>query len=329
MYNSPFLNEIHDYMLARHYSKRTIKSYISWVRSFIYFCDRQHPSELGTPEVERFLTHLSVDRHVAASTQSVALNALVFLYSKFLEQPLDDLQSFRRASKQAKLPTVLTQHEVSLLFNHIDPQYRLLLGLLYGSGLRRMEAVRLRVADIDFDLKQIRVWNGKGAKHRFTTLAVELLPMLERQVKRVECLLEEDLENKAYAGVWMPNALANKYKQANKSLAWQYLFPAYRLSVDPESGLVRRHHIDESNINKGIKKAGKLAGIQKTISSHTMRHSFATHLLQHGADIRTVQQQLGHADVKTTEIYTHVLKQGADGVKSPLSHLSLSDNGDL
>lgn len=325
MYKSPFLNDIHDFMLARHYSKRTIKSYISWIRSFIHFCDLKHPSQLGTSDVVRFLTHLSVDRCVSKSTQSVALNALVFLYVKFLEEPLGDLQSFKRAKRQAKLPTVLTQQEVALLFDHIDPQFRLLLGLLYGSGLRRMEAVRLRVADIDKDLKQIRVWNGKGAKHRFTTLAVELLPLIERQIKRVEGFLEEDLDNKAYAGVWMPNALATKYKQANKSLNWQYLFPSSRLSLDPESSLVRRHHIDESSINKAIKKAGKLAGIQKTISSHTLRHSFATHLLQNGADIRTVQQQLGHSDVKTTEIYTHVLKQGADGVKSPLSYLSFTD----
>lgn len=311
-------------MLARHYSKRTIKSYISWIRSFIHFCHLKHPSELGTSDVVSYLTHLSVDRHVASSTQSVALNALVFLFDKFLEQPLGDLQAFRRSNRQAKLPTVLTQQEVAALFEHIDPKLRLLLGLLYGSGLRRMEAVRLRVADIDCDLKQIRVWNGKGAKHRFTTLAEELLPLIQHQIRRVENFLEEDLENKAYAGVWMPNALATKFKHANKTLNWQYLFASSRLSVDPESGLVRRHHIDESIINKAIKKAGKLAGIQKTISSHTLRHSFATHLLQNGADIRTVQQQLGHSDVKTTEIYTHVLKQWADGVKSPLSNLSVS-----
>ena len=233
-------------------------------------------------DVERFLTHLAVDRLVASSTQSLALNALVFLYDKFLQQPLGDMKAFKRSKRQAKLPTVLTQDEVSLLFEHIEPSYRLLFGLLYGSGLRRMELVRLRVGDIDTDLKQIRVWNGKGAKHRFTTLAMELLPLFERQVKRVDYLLEEDKENKAFAGVWMPDALGRKYCNANKSLNWQYLFPAARLSVDPETGSVRRHHLDESMVNKLIKKAGSAAAISKTISPHTLRHSFATHLLQTG-----------------------------------------------
>jgi len=321
MYQSPFLNEISDFMMARRYSKRTIRTYISWIRSFIIFCDKQHPSSLGMIDVERYLTHLAVNREVSASTQALALNSLMFLYNKFLEQPLGDVSAFKRSKRQAKLPVVLTQSQVKLLFEHIPFQYQLLFGLLYGSGLRRMEAVRLRTGDIDVDLKQVRVWNGKGFKHRFTTMAMELLPMLEVQIKRVEYLLAKDLKNKHYAGVWMPDALERKYQNANTSLAWQYLFPSTRLSVDPETGLVRRHHLDESMINKVIKKAGREAGIRKVISSHTLRHSFATHLLQNGTDIRTVQQQLGHADVKTTEIYTHILKQGADGVKSPLSHL--------
>ncbi len=283
--------------------------------------DKQHPSKLGLSDVERYLTHLAVERSVAASTQTLALNSLVFLYSKFFEQPLGNISAFRRSKKQAKLPTVLTQTEIKLLFEQVPFQYQLLFGLLYGSGLRRMEAVRLRTDDVDVNLKQVRVWNGKGFKHRFTTLAVELLPLIEVQIKRVECFLINDRKNKIFAGVWMPDALDRKYRHANKSLAWQYLFPAMRLSVDPETGYVRRHHLDESMVNKVIKKAGRDAGIRKTISTHTLRHSFATHLLQSGADIRTVQQQLGHADVKTTEIYTHVLKQGADGVKSPLSCL--------
>jgi len=321
MYQSPFLNEISDFMMARRYSKRTIRTYISWIRSFIIFCDKQHPSSLGMIDVERYLTHLAVNREVSASTQALALNSLMFLYNKFLEQPLGDVSAFKRSKRQAKLPVVLTQSQVKLLFEHIPFQYQLLFGLLYGSGLRRMEAVRLRTGDIDVDLKQVRVWNGKGFKHRFTTMAMELLPMLEVQIKRVEYLLAKDLKNKHYAGVWMPDALERKYQNANTSLAWQYLFPSTRLSVDPETGLVRRHHLDESMINKVIKKAGREAGIRKVISSHTLRHSFATHLLQNGTDIRTVQQQLGHADVKTTEIYTHILKQGADGVKSPLSYL--------
>jgi integron integrase len=231
------------------------------------------------------------------------------------------MSAFKRAKRQAKLPTVLTQGEMALLLKNLPQQYKLLIGMLYGSVLRRMELVRLRVNDIDTDMKQIRVWNGKGFKHRFTTLAVELIPAIEQQKKRVQLLLDEDLLNTHYSGVWMPDALARKYKGANKTLGWQYLFPSTRLSIDPETNRIRRHHMDESMVNKVIKQAGKTAGIEKTISSHTLRHSFATHLLQGGADIRTVQQQLGHADVKTTEIYTHILKQGADGVRSPLSDL--------
>ena len=235
--------------------------------------------------------------------------------------PLGDVSAFTRTKKQTKLPVVLTQNEVKDLLAHVPAAYKLPVGILYGSGLRRMELVRLRVQDIDFDMKQIRVWNGKGFKHRFTTLAVELIPAIKRQITRVKLCLDEDLENPDYAGVWMPHALERKFSSANKTLAWQYLFPASRLSVDPYSKKLRRHHIDESVINKVIKKAGHNAGINKVISCHTLRHSFATHLLQSGVDIRTVQQQLGHSDVKTTEIYTHILKQGADGVKSPLSQL--------
>lgn len=327
MYQSPFLNDISDFMLARRYSKRTIKTYITWIRSYIVFCDKQHPSKLNMTDVERYLTHLAVNRGVSANTQVLGLNSLMFLYNKFLEQPLGDVSAFKRSRKQAKLPVVLTQDEVKLLFEYIPFKYQLLFGLLYGSGLRRMEAVRLRTGDIDIDLKQIRVWNGKGFKHRFTTLAIELLPLIAAQIQQIEYFLRKDQKNKMFKGVWMPDALELKYSQANKSLAWQYLFPSSRLSVDPETGCIRRHHIDESMINRVIKNAGRSAGIHKIISSHTLRHSFATHLLQSGTDIRTVQQQLGHADVKTTEIYTHILKQGADGVKSPFSLLfdSISD----
>lgn len=319
MYQSPFLNEIHDFMMVRRYSKRTIKTYITWIRAYINFHSQQHPKNMGKTEVESFLTYLAVKRKVSASTQSLALNALAYLYNKFLDNPLEDMSEFKRARRQAKIPIVLSQGEIALLFEQVPAQYKLLIGLQYGSGLRLMELVRLRVNDIDTSMKQVRIWNGKGFKNRFTTLALELIPAIENQRSRVEMTLAEDLLNPQYSGVWMPNALSRKYKNANKTLDWQYLFPSVRLSVDPESGKIRRHHIDESIINKVIKKAGKSAGIQKTISSHTLRHSFATHLLQNGVDIRTVQSQLGHADVKTTEIYTHILKQGADGVISPLS----------
>lgn len=321
MYKSPFLNKIANFMLVRNYSKRTVESYIFWIKRFIRFNESKHPNVMGAKEVEKFLTHLAVERTVSISTQSIALNAIVFLYSKFLEKPLGDISAFRRVKRPAKLPTVLTQDEVKQLFAHIDPKYKLMAGLLYGSGLRRIELHRLRVNDVDVDLKQIRVWNGKDYKHRITTLATELIPSIEQQVHRVQGFLFEDLDNPDYSGVWMPDALSRKYKNASKSLGWQYLFPSSKLSREPRTGLLRRHHLDESIINKTLKCACNTAGINKQVSSHTLRHSFATHLLQNGADIRTVQSQLGHSDVKTTEIYTHILKQGADGVKSPLSIL--------
>jgi integron integrase len=321
MHNSAFLDSINTFMLTRRYSKRTISTYITWIKAFINFHKKRHPKDMGEPEVIAFLSYLAVKRHVAASTQGVALNSLAFLYNQFLNQPLGNMAEFKRSRRQAKLPIVLTTAETKALLQHVDIKYKLIIGLLYGSGLRRLECARLRVNDVDLSLKEIRVWNGKGFKHRLTTLAVELIPPIRRQIERVKLNLEDDLTNTNFSGVWMPDALDRKYKNANKELGWQYLFPSYKLSVDPLSKKIRRHHIDESGINKAIAVARKKAGIIKPVSSHTLRHSFATHLLQSGADIRTVQQQLGHSDVKTTEIYTHVLKQGAHGVRSPLSDL--------
>ena len=308
-------------MLVRQYSKSTVDSYIFWIKRYIRFNENKHPDSMDGQDVERFLTHLAVNRTVSRSTQSIALNAIVFLYSKFMQKPLSDMNDFRRVKRPAKLPTVLTQTEVKRLLESVEPKYKLMAGLLYGSGLRRIELHRLRVNDVDIDLKQIRVWDGKGYKHRITTLATELIPAIEQQIHRVQGLLFEDINNPEFSGVWMPDALSRKYKNANKTLGWQYLFPSGNLSREPGTGLLRRHHLDESVINKVLKRACHLAGITKQVSSHTLRHSFATHLLQNGVDIRTVQSQLGHADVKTTEIYTHILKQGADGVKSPLSTL--------
>lgn len=321
MYKSPFLRSITEYMLARRYSKRTIQTYITWIKAFINFHGKRHPEAMAEPEIEAFLTYLAVERTVSKSTQSIALNSLVFLYTKFLDQKLGDLSAFQRTNKQAKLPIVLTQAEIKALFHALNPSYRLMAGLLYGSGLRRIELLRLRVNDIDMDFCQIRVWNGKGFKHRLTTLARELLPDVKRQIERVKLYWEEDLANPEFAGVWMPDALSRKYSSAPKELGWQYLFPSSRLSIDPQSKKIRRHHIDENSLSRAIRQARKQAKILKPVTPHTLRHSFATHLLQAGADIRTVQQQLGHSDVKTTEIYTHVLKQGAQGVRSPLSDL--------
>jgi integron integrase len=305
-------------MHVRKYSRRTIDSYLYWIKYFILFNNKQHPEDLGARDVERFLTHLAVERSVSPSTQSIALNALVFLKTKFLEQELEPLQNFQKSTRQRKLPVVLTKQEVNLLLSQLSDKYYLMAALLYGSGLRRMELVRLRVQDVDFDYKQLRVLFGKGGKHRIVTLSEKLLPLLRSQVKQTASCFEQDCRSPVFAGVWMPDALARKYPNAAKSFEWQYLFPAVKLSVDPQSGLIRRHHYDENNVNKFVKAAAKKAKINKPVSCHTLRHSFATHLLQSGADIRTVQQQLGHADVKTTEIYTHVLKQGAYGVRSPL-----------
>ncbi len=318
MSSSPFLQSIRDFMMVRNYSLRTIDTYLYWIKYFIIFCGKQHPTTLDHHDVERFLTFLAVERGVAPSTQSLALNALVFLKIKFLNQPLQPLEHFQKASRQRKLPIVLTVNEVKLLIDRLSGPQRLMAGLLYGSGLRRIELARLRVKDVDFDYKQIRVIQGKGNKHRLVTLAESLLPALRDQIQLVRLFHEQDCRSVVYAGVWMPEGLARKYPNASKELNWQYLFPSSQLAIDPRSGLLRRHHVDESNVNKMVKLAARLAGISKDVSCHTLRHSFATHLLQAGADIRTVQMQLGHSDVKTTEIYTHVLKQGAQGVRSPM-----------
>ncbi|MEE9321014.1 MAG: integron integrase [Granulosicoccus sp.] len=318
---SPFLQSIDRFMVVRRYSRRTIKTYLYWIKYFIRFSRLRHPSEMGEAEVESFLTYLAVDRGVSASTQSLALNALVFLYRNILDTPLEDMGSFRRSHKPVKLPTVLNRDEVTRLLSCMSGIHLIIASLLYGSGLRRIEAVRLRVKDIDFQYSQIQVWNGKGNKHRLTTLAPELFSSLKDQIRRVELYLNDDRRNAQYSGVQMPDAQARKYVNAPHTLGWQYLFPSAKLSLEPGTGQLRRHHIDESGVNKQIKRAATLASIGKSATSHTLRHSFATHLLESGADIRTVQEQLGHHDVKTTEIYTHVLKRGSRGVRSPLSDI--------
>ena len=318
---SAYLNYITDYMLTRQYSLRTINAYLSWITNFIHFHNKRHPSSIGNSEVEAFLDHIVLKRNMSAKTQSAALNALAFLYKHIVKNELSLNLNFARSKRQPKLPVVMTPDEVKQLMIHLSKRYYLIEGLMYGSGLRVMEAVQLRVKDIDFDYKCIQIWNGKGNKHRIVTLATELLPLLRNQIMQVEEYLRLDLQNEQYAGVWMPNALARKYPSANKSLAWHYLFPSYKLSSDPETGEIRRHHFHPTCVRKAVKKALKQTNITKIVTTHTLRHSFATHLLQGGADIRTVQAQLGHTDVKTTQIYTHVLQQGANGVVSPLSKI--------
>ena len=319
MASSPFLTHISEFMYKRRYSKRTIETYIHWIKDYILFHKKRHPSTLGTVHVEEYLNHLVLDRNVAPQTQSLALNSLNFLYRDVIKDPLDIKLDFVRSRRPRKLPVVLTPQEVKDLLTVVSPNYYLHAALLYGSGLRLMECVRLRVQDIDFDFNCIRIWNGKGGKHRTVTLAKELRTALKVQVDHVSHILNFDLKNKNYSGVWLPTALRKKYVTANKELGWHYLFPSGKTSTDPETKLLRRHHIDESGLQKAIKSAAREAGIQKSVSVHTLRHSFATHLLANGADIRTVQDQLGHADLATTQIYTHVLQMGGNAVISPLS----------
>jgi integron integrase len=309
-------------MITRRYAKRTIETYLYWIKRYIIFNDKQHPVKLGDQEVELYLTYLSNTENVAPGTQAIALNSLVFLYSEFLNKPLSLKLSFNKSNRQAKLPIVLTKVETALLLNVVSLQHWLMANIMYGSGLRLMETVRLRVQDIDFDYMSVLVWQGKGGKNRRVTLAQEVVEPLKLQIEFCKKHFNLDNNTTRYQGVWLPFALKKKYPNAAKEFGWHYLFPSARLSHDPQdNNKLRRHHIDESSLQKAIKRAAKLAHIQKPVSCHTLRHSFATHLLQRGADIRTVQEQLGHSDIRTTQIYTHVIQAGANGVRSPLSDL--------
>jgi integron integrase len=301
----------------RHYSIRTEQAYETWICRFIAFHKNTPPARLGKDAVIAFLEHLAVRRNVAPSTQNQALNALAFLYNQVLAQPLEDLGNFARAKRPKRLPVVLSQAEARRLIDSLTGTAQLMVGLLYGSGLRLMECVRLRVGDVDFDYLQLVVRNGKGGKDRIVPLPRRFVEPMREQLAHARALFDEDLEN-GCAGVYLPNALARKAPNAPKEWIWQYVFPSTSLSVDPRSGTVRRHHFHESGLQKFIKKAALDAGITKRVGTHTMRHSFATHLLEAGYDIRTVQELLGHADVSTTMIYTHVLNTPGMAVKSPI-----------
>ncbi|NVK57296.1 MAG: integron integrase [Alteromonadaceae bacterium] len=318
---SAFLNSVHDFMMVKRYAKRTIKSYLLWIADYIRFHNYTHPKKMADAQVQQYLTHIAVKRNYSASTQASALNALVFLYSKYLSAPLSNELDFVNSGRQRKLPVVLTVSEVQQLLANIPEAQSLPASLLYGSGLRLMECVRLRVKDIDFDYRCIRIWNSKGGKHRVVTLSDTLVAPLKTQSEKVQHILARDLQNPDYAGVWMPHQLAKKYKSASKSIEWQYLFTANKLSTDPESTLTRRHHIDEKQIQRAVRNTAQRIGLKKSVTPHTLRHSFATHLLLQGADIRTVQDQLGHSDVRTTQIYTHILQRGGNAVVSPLELL--------
>ncbi len=301
----------------KHYSIRTEKSYVRWVERYIDFHEGKSPQEMGAAHITSFLTHLAVHSKVAAATQNQALNAVVFLYRHVLHKELDESIELTHAKRPKRLPTVLTREEAASVIAMLEGANKLMGQLLYGSGLRLMECMRLRVKDIDFAQRQIIVRDGKGMKDRATMLPDATIAPLQDHLRRVRAIHDRDLAA-GHGSVYMPTALDRKYPLAAKEWIWQYVFPAAKLSKDPRSGSFRRHHLSGSSLQRAVKKAARLAAIPKRVSCHTLRHSFATHLLENGYDIRTVQELLGHKDLKTTMVYTHVLKRGGLAVRSPL-----------
>lgn len=311
------LDEVREKVRLLHLSYRTEESYVSTIRRYIHFHGRRHPRELGVEAIRAYLAHLALEGNVAASTQNVALHALLFLYRQVLGVELPELGELERAKAPTKVPVVFTREEVRAVLARLRGTHWLMASLLYGSGLRLMECVRLRVKDLDFDYRQLTVVDGKGAKDRRTVLPGSLVEPLGAQLHDVRRLHEADLAA-GFGAVHMPYAMARKAPGAARDWAWQYVFPAARRSLDPRGEGERRHHVDESGLQRAVRAAVRAAGVAKRASCHTFRHSFATHLLEDGYDIRTLQELLGHSDVKTTMIYTHVLNRGGRGVRSPL-----------
>jgi integron integrase len=311
------LDQVRDMLRLKHYSRRTEESYVNWIKRYILFHNKKHPKEMGAPEIEAFLTHLAVQEKVAASTQNQAFSALLFLYRHVLQIELPDSIEAVRALRPRRLPTVLTPEETLCLLDQLTGTYQLMARLLYGSGLRLMECIRLRVKDVDFARREIIVRDPKGRVDRVTMLPEKLIAPLQAHLQQVRQLHQADLKH-GYGQVDLPYALSRKYPNASKEWAWQYIFPAKGLSRQPETGQLCRHHLDESNLQKAVRAAAQRAGIDKPVGPHTLRHCFATHLLDQKYDIRTVQELLGHKDVKTTMIYTHVLNRGGLAVRSPL-----------
>ncbi len=311
------LDQVRDLIRVKHYSIRTETLYLQWIKRFILFHDKKHPRDMGAPEVEAFLTHLAVVGHVSASTQNQALSALLFLYREVLGVELPWLDNVTRAKLPQRLPVVLTREEVRAVLDRMIGTYGLMATLLYGTGMRLMECVRLRVKDVDFGRGEIVIREGKGTKDRMTMLPESVVPALQAHLQKRRTLFEDDARA-GMAAVYLPDALAVKYPHAPSEWGWQYIFPAGSYSVDPRSGAERRHHVDEKLLQRAMKKAVQAAGLAKPATPHTLRHSFATHLLERGQDIRTIQELLGHKDVATTMIYTHVLNKGGRGVVSPL-----------
>jgi integron integrase len=314
-----FLDQIRQLMRLRHYSLRTEEAYIGWIRRYILFHGKRHPRDLGESDIAKFLSSLAVEGRVAASTQNQALNALLFLYKEVLRLQLGFISETVRAKRPAKLPVVLSRVEVKSILEKLPGQYRLMGQLLYGSGLRLLECLRLRVKDVDLQYLHITVREPKGGRERKTMLPVSLAPALREHLEKVERRHQQDLAD-GFGSVHLPEALERKLPGASREWAWQYVFPAERRSIDPRTEIERRHHVNEKNLQNAVKTAVRKARLSKPASCHTLRHSFATHLLENGYDIRTVQELLGHKDISTTMVYTHVLNKPGIGVKSPLDH---------
>jgi integron integrase len=314
------LERVRDAIRTRHMSPRTEEAYVAWVRRFVLFHGKRHPRELGAPEVSEFLTALAVKDRVSASTQNQALGAILFLYREVLGQDLPWLGSVVRAKKPRRLPVVLTREEVRAILSHVDGATRLIVSLLYGSGLRLLEGLTLRVKDVDFGRNEITVRSGKGGKDRVTMLPVGARAPLGAHLRSVRAVHERDVRDGA-GWVSLPSSLARKFPNAGREWPWQWVFPATRTYVDPETGHRHRHHLHETVVQRDFKAAVREAGLTKHATCHTLRHSFATHLLEDGYDIRTIQELLGHKDVATTMIYTHVLNRGGRGVRSPIDVL--------
>ena len=315
------LDQMREIIRVKHYSLRTEKTYLGWVRQFIRWSGMRHPADMGAAEVEAFLSMLANQRDVSGSTQNQALAALLFLYKQVLGIDLPWLEGITRAKKPARLPVVLTQAEVATIIGHNSGTSGLIIRLLYGTGMRLMEALRLRVKDIEFASNIILVRGGKGDKDRVVPLPASLVQALRDQITARRKMHDIDLA-RGMVDVELPHALWRKYPNAPKEWAWQYVFAAADYSADPRTGVIRRHHIHEKTIQRAMRAAVIASGIHKPASCHTLRHSFATHLLEHGTDIRTIQQLLGHSDVSTTMIYTHVINKGAAGALSPLDRIS-------
>ena len=318
------MEQVKEVLRYHHYAYKTEQTYSQWILRYIHFFEcKTHPAQLGARDIEQFLSYLAVERKVSASTQRQALNALIFLYRDVLDMPLTDKIQPVRSKRKPNLPTVLGREEIQRLFRHIEGTHALMAKLMYGSGLRLMECVRLRIKDVDFSRRRIHVL-GKGDKWRSTILAEPVVEDLQKHIGRVKALHQTDLEE-GFGEVYIPAALARKYKNAAKETQWQYVFPSRKRSTDPRSGRERRHHVMESGLQKAIKTAARKAGLDKRVTSHTLRHSFATAMLENGTNIRVLQELMGHADVKTTERYTHVMDKDISRLASPLEGLNIEN----